>query len=211
MADGFNNTPSTGAGIAGNIASNVSGVFSTKPSAKYLSGARVILKINQQVVGFAFGITWNINTTVREVNTIDNYLPYELVPQRLTIDGTISALHIPGISATTNNWQSDVLSFLFQPYVSIEARDSATDQLLFATDRAMIVGRSEEVRVDQLSSITLRFRAIGFQDEKDPSKSQYTSTDQDSSSAAGNSRKGVLGGVANALNSVSGAIKGFTF
>jgi hypothetical protein len=163
--NGFNNTPNAAASVANNVASNVSGVFSTKPSAKYMSGARCALKINSSIVGFAFGISWDIRTSAREINTIDNNLPYELVPQRITVEGTISALHIPGIS---------------------EVRDSKTNQLLFATDRAMIIERTEDIKVDQLSSVTLRFRAIGFQDEKPPATPN--NFDQDSSAATTNTR-----------------------
>jgi hypothetical protein len=57
---------------------------------------------------------------------------------------------------------------LWAPYVSIEVRDSATNQVIFATSKAVITTRSEEIRVDQLASVTLRWRAIGFQDEKVP-------------------------------------------
>ena len=161
---GFDNSSN----IATNIAGNVAGILSTRPNAKFMSGARCTLKVNGQLVGFAFGISWTINTTVTEVNTVDDYLPYELAPQRVTVEGTISALHIPGVSANTLNWQGNVLSFLFTSYVSIEARDSATNQIIFATDKAMITSRSEELRIDQLSSVTIRWRAIGYLDEQTP-------------------------------------------
>jgi hypothetical protein len=165
---GFDNTPGFAETLVNNAASNVSGIFSLRPNAKFMSGARCTLKINGKLVGFAFAISWTINTTVTEVNTIDDYLPYELAPQRVTVEGSISALHIPGVSANTEGWQSNVLSFLFAPYVSIEARDSATNQIIFATDKAMIVSRSEELRVDQLANVSLRWRAIGYIDEKVP-------------------------------------------
>lgn len=165
---GFDTSPGIAENLLNNVASNVTGILSTRPNAKYMSGARCTLKVNGQIVGFAFAITWNINTTHAEINTIDDYLPYELAPQRVTVDGTISAIHIPGTSASTQNWQANVLSFLFQPYVSIQAIDSATQQIIFATDKAVIVSRSEEIRVDQLSNVTLRWRAIGFIDEQAP-------------------------------------------
>ena len=165
---GFDNKPGFGASTVNNLASNLAGVVSTRPNAKFMSGARCTLKINNKLVGFAFGISWNINTTVTEINTIDNYLPYELAPQRITVEGTISALHIPGESAGTDAWQGNVMSFLFAPYIAIEARDSTTNQIIFATDKAMIVSRSEELRVDQLSNITLRWKAIGYMDEQAP-------------------------------------------
>lgn len=177
MPSGFNNKPNSsniGNTLLENAASSISGIFSTRPTAKYASGARCILKINDQIVGFAFGVSWRINTTAVEINTIDNYFPAELVPQRITVEGTISALHIPGTSATTEGWQGDALSFLFHNYITIEVRDSVTDSILFLTRKAMIVSRQEEVRVDSLASVTLSFRAIGWRDEKEPALPEDT-------------------------------------
>jgi hypothetical protein len=165
---GFDNSPGFSENLVNNVASNVSGIFSLRPNAKFMSGARCTLKINGKLVGFAFGISWTINTMVTEINTVDDYLPYELAPQRVTVEGTISALHIPGVSANTEGWQPNVLSFLFAPYISIEARDEATNQIIFATDKAMVVTRSEELRVEQLSNVTIRWRAIGYIDEQTP-------------------------------------------
>lgn len=165
---GFNNTPGFAESLVNNIASNVTGIFSTRPNAKFMSGARCTLKINGKLVGFAFAISWTINTMVTEVNTIDDYLPAELAPQRITVEGSISALSIPGVSANTENWQPDVLSFLFAPYISIEARDSATNQIIFATDKAMVTTRTEELKVDSLANVSIRWRAIGYIDEKTP-------------------------------------------
>lgn len=168
MPSGFNNRPPFAERLAGNAASNLSGILSTRPTAKYSSGARCLLKINSKLCGFAFNISWRINTTVVELNTIDDYMPYELIPQRVTVEGTIGALHIPGISAGTELWQPDLLNFLFHKYITIEVRDSATDQVLFYTDKAMITSRSEDIRVDQLSQVQLSWKAIGYRDERMP-------------------------------------------
>lgn len=168
MPSGFNNRPSVGSQLANNVVGQISGVLSTRPSAKYASGARCILKVNNQIAGFAFGISWRINTMATEVNTIDDYLPYELTPQRITVEGSISALHIPGFSAGTELWQPDVLAFLMHKYITIEVRDIATDDILFMTTKAMITSRMEDIKVDQLSQVQLSFKAIGFRDERDP-------------------------------------------
>jgi hypothetical protein len=165
---GFNNRPNIGTQLADNLASNVSGIFSTKQSAKYASGARTTMKINGKITGFAFGVSWRINTAVTEITTIDDYFPAELAPQRISVEGTMSMLHIPGQSAGTELWQPDALNFLFQQYIIIEVRDSATDQLLFYTSKAMITSRAEDIRVDSLANVTLQWRAIGFQDERRP-------------------------------------------
>lgn len=169
MPKGFNNTPPAGQGLLDNVVGgNISGILSTRPSAKYASGARCILKINGEIIGFAFGISWRITTAVSEINTIDDPFTNELVPQRCTVDGSISALHIPGVSAGTKGWQANALSFLFQKYIQIEVRDSKTDEVLFLASKAMITSRQEELRVDQLANVTLSFKAIGWRDELPP-------------------------------------------
>ena len=169
MPNGFNNKPPLAQNVLENLASNLTGIFSTRPTAKYATGARCILKINGQIVGFAFAASWRITTMYTEIQCIDDPLTEELVPQRMTVDGTISALHIPGTSASTELWQPDVLSFLFNRYIAIEVRDSQTDDVLFFTGKAMITSRQEEFKVDQLSNVTLSFKAIGWRDERAPS------------------------------------------
>jgi hypothetical protein len=164
---GFNNRPNLGGQLLNNVASNVSGIFSTKPSARYASGARTTLKINGKVVGFAFGVSWRIQTAVTEIQTIDDVFPAELAPQRIQVEGSLNAMHIPGISAGTELWQPDALNFLFQQYITIEVRDTS-DQLLFYTSKAMITSRTEDIRVDSLANVTLSWKAIGFQDERKP-------------------------------------------
>ena len=167
--EGFDNRRDFGQSLLDNVVGgNLSGIVSTKPTAKYASGARCVLKMNGKIVGFAFAVSWRINTMNVEINTIDDYAPYELAPQRVTVEGTISMLHIPRKSAGSELWQPDMFSFLFHKYIRIEVRDSETDELLFATGKAVIVSRSEEHKVDQLANVTLNWKAIGFMDERVP-------------------------------------------
>jgi|SRR5581483_7799687 len=155
-------------GIVDNALTGVAGILSTKPTAKYASGARTTLKINNKIVGFAFSVSWRINTEVMENRTIDDYLPNELIPTRISVDGTIGMFHIPGQGASAALIQADVLGFLFHKYITIEVRDSATDQLLFFTDKAFVTSRLETLQSEQLGSAQLSFKAIGWKDERDP-------------------------------------------
>jgi len=169
MANGFNNTPPFIQNATDNaLGGNIGGILSTRPVAKYLSGARTVLRVNGKIVGFSFGISWRITTAYREINAIDNPLPEEFVPQKIKVEGSISALHIPGQGAGVQLWQPDAIGFLFHQYITIEVRDSQTDQLLFYAPKAVITTRQEEIKVDQLASVTLNFMSIGFRDEKDP-------------------------------------------
>lgn len=155
-------------GVAENALSQVSGIVSTKPQAKYTSGARTTLKINNKLAGFAFSVSWKITTESMEVRTIDDYFPYELIPNRIMVEGTIGAFHIPGQSVTQEFIQANALSFLFHKYITIEVRDSATDQILFKTNNAVITSRSEDLTAEQLGKIQLTWKAIGWQDELSP-------------------------------------------
>lgn len=187
MANGFDNTPPALQNVVDNaLGGNIGGIISTRPVAKYMSGARCILKINDKIAAFAFGVSWRINTTYKEINTIDNPLPEEFVPQMIKVEGSITALHIPGQGVGAQLWQPNVLSFLFHQYIRIEVRDSQTNQLLFYAPKAVITTRQEEIRVDQLANVSLNFMAIGFRDEKDPS---YPVDFDKGSSEAGNSVK----------------------
>lgn len=143
-------------------------IFSLKPMAKYLSGARCVLRMNGNIVGFAFGISWKIETSVTEIRTVDDYMPYELSPKHISVDGTISGFRIPGSGPTATLLQTDMLSFLHQRYIEIEVRDSQTDNLIFLTKRALITGRNENVKSNQLADMTLNFKAIGWADERIP-------------------------------------------
>jgi hypothetical protein len=173
-------------GIGENALSQVSGIVSTKPQAKYTSGARTTLKINNKLAGFAFSVSWKITTESTEIRTIDDYFPYELVPNRIMVEGTIGAFHIPGQSVTQEFIQANALSFLFHKYITIEVRDSATDQVLFKTNNAVITSRSEDLTAEQLGKIQLTWRAIGWQDELSPADSIYkTSIDADGIDADG--------------------------
>jgi len=157
-----------GSTVGQNVASNFEGILSVKPMAKYLSGARCVLRMNNKIVGFAFAISWRIATSVTPIHTIDNYEDHELAPKRIDVNGSISGFRIPGSGPGDLLLQPDVLSFLHQRYVEIEVRDSATDNLIFYTSKALITNRSENVRTGSLAEMTLDFTAIGFRDERDP-------------------------------------------
>lgn len=205
MADGFNNRPNFGSNLLDNLGSNFAGILSTRPTATYMSGARCVLKMNDKICGFAFGITWKISTNYTEINTIDDYLPYELAPQRVQVEGTLSALHIPGQNSTTQLWQPDVLSFLFHKYVSIEVRDVQTDQLLFATRKAMITSKTEDIKVDALSNVTLTWRAIGWIDERTPELPDGATQPSTAGSNNGSRQTGVAG----VLGNIGKTLRGF--
>lgn len=151
-----------------NITGQLTGIISSKPIAKFLSGARCLLRVNGKIVGFATSVSWTISTSATEIRTIDDYLPYELAPSIISVTGSIGGFRIPGSGPTTHQIQSHLSNFLHQRYIEIEVRDVQTDNIIFKTSRAMVTSRSENISVDSLATMSLNFTAIGFVDEVFP-------------------------------------------
>jgi len=166
------------------IKSNLGSVFSLKPSAKYTTGARTIIKINNEIKLFAFSISWNIVTDNIEINTIDSYLPHELAPRRISVEGSIGSLIQPSVSLTSEIVQSDVLSFLFNKYITIEVLDNVTQAVLFKTNHAVITGSSANIQAEQIGTLSLSWKAIGWKYDSDlqfPEKYDEEQSDKNSS------------------------------
>jgi len=163
---GFGSTVGNAAADA--VASNFGNILSLRPQAKYMTGARTILKINERLIGFAFQVSWNINTEQTEIYTIDDTLPHEIAPKRISVSGSLGAFVIPGRSATAEVIQSDMRSFLTHKYITIEVRDSVTDEILFKTNNAVITNNQTSLNADQASTMQLTWKAVGWLSEQSP-------------------------------------------
>jgi hypothetical protein len=157
-----------GQAASGLIDSAVGAISPFNNFGRYLTGSRAIIKLNDKLFGFAFGVTFNIQTTADEINTIDDWTPYELAPKRIVVSGTLSMFHIPGKSPTRELIQANVLSFLFHKYITIAISDQTTGQVLFETKKAVITGRRQSIQAGEMSEITLEWKSIGWADEMSP-------------------------------------------
>lgn len=151
-----------------NIPTSVPGIFSTRSGAKFMSGARTVLKINGRVVGFAFSVSWNIQTDAREIYTIDDVLPHEIAPTKISVEGTLGLLQIPGRSPQNERIQSDSLAFLSNKYITIEIRDSSSGELIFKADKAIVTNQQSQINADDMATTTLNWKAVGWQSETPP-------------------------------------------
>jgi hypothetical protein len=53
-------------------------------------------------------------------------------------------------------------------YISIEVKDSATDAILFKTNRAMVTNQQSDLSSEQMGRTVLSWRAVGWQAESPP-------------------------------------------
>lgn len=189
MAGKIPSSPLDGLGISGNnfgemlqdviSDSAVGNILSVAPNSKYITGGRCIIKINGRLAGFAFAISWNIKTEQDEIYTIDDWMPYEMAPKRVSVDGTIGMFHIPGKDPGNMLIQSNVLSFMFHRYITLEVRDNKTNKLLFFTNSAVITSRQESVNAEEINKISLSWKAVGFRDAKTPAYPRGIATDKE--------------------------------
>ena len=178
--------------VAENLLSNI-GNISSKPEAKFHTGARCVIKVNNKLVGFAFSVSWKVQTDNQEIFTVDDYLPAELAPRSISVSGTLGMFVIPGRSAASEILQSNVLSFMMNKYISLEISDSATGTILFKTNKAVVVGQQTTIQSGQLSISQLAWKAIGWQNEFTPEEPTAAGGDRLLNNPAVNFAKKVAG------------------
>lgn len=153
-------------GLADNLLNSAVGSLSPLNSfGRYMTGSRAVIKVNGKLFGFAFGVSYNIATEHQENNTIDEYLAYELIPTRISVNGTLSMFHIPGKGPTKELVQSNIMSFLMHKYITIEISDQTSGQVIFKTNKAVITGKSQSLQAGEISTIQLTWKAVGWVDE----------------------------------------------
>jgi hypothetical protein len=155
-------------GFTDNLLKSAAGAISPLNNlGRYMTGARAIIKVNDKLFGFAFAVSYSINTEYQENNTIDDYVAYELMPTRISVNGTLSMLHVPGKGPTAEGQliQANVLSFLMHKYITIEISDQMTGQVLFKTNKAVITNKQQSLQAGELSTIQLSWKALGWVDE----------------------------------------------
>ena len=169
--------------LTDNLVSNVQGLLDMAPAAKHVSGPRAIIRINGKLAAFATSIQYRINAQQDEIFGIDDYFPQELAPKKITVEGTIGGLYLAHKGFVEMQIVPSALSFLFHKYLEIEIKDRVTDYLLFKTTKAVITGYSNNIQAEQMSSVSLTFRAIGWQDNITPSfPKNYDKTELESKS-----------------------------
>ena len=127
------------------VNSAIGGLSPFNDFGRYMTGSRAIIKVNDKLFGFAFAVGFEIKTDQSEIWTIDDYTPYELAPNKVSVSGTISMFHVPGKGPTKELVQPNILAFLFHKYITIRIEDQLTGQKIFETSRAQITSRRQSL------------------------------------------------------------------
>jgi len=152
------------------LKSAVGGLSPLNNFGRYMTGSRAIIKVNDKIFGFAFAVSFNITTEHDENRTIDSYIAPELMPSRITVNGTLSMFHIPSRGPTQELVQANALSYLMHKYITIDISDQTTGQTIFKTNKAVITNRAQTLQAGEISTIQLTWKALGWSDELIPTE-----------------------------------------
>lgn len=204
---GFDRGPKQGNGGIGQAVKDqfTTNLFSAAPAGKYVTGARIKLKINDDLVYFADRIAWRMETETVEIRELDSMAPYEIAPVTVGCSGMIGGLRIPNQSPASLMYQANVMSHLFQQYFTLEVRDVSSDALLLYVGKAMISSREESVTAEQLMGSSFSWRAVSWKDEMEPMLPDSISEMDKMADAA--LTKSPQGGLIGAVTSVTNTFK----
>ena len=136
---------------------------------RVLTGARAILKMNNEVTVFATDVSYVLDTEFKAINEIDNSLPNELAPGQINVSVIVTNLRVSvSSSASIAQIQPTILNNMSQPYTSIELKDRATNETILYVPQALMTKRSGKTSKRALSTETWTFTGIGFWDERTP-------------------------------------------
>jgi hypothetical protein len=137
-----------------------------------VSGQRVVLTVNNQVVAAGFVMSYRIETAHEELRGVDSVVPYELMPTVVRVGMTLQVFRKPddspvlmGLAPSGVSDSSHQGPFAANRYVTVEVRDKVTDKTTLYLPRAMIVERSGSVEAEGLLTETWRVMSIGIKDD----------------------------------------------
>jgi hypothetical protein len=133
-----------------------------------ISGARTILKINDEIFAAGFVLDYTIETDAQVIQGIDSVFPEEIAPQVIgvsmnirvyrNIDNDPVSLEI----APKSEKMSAQKDFLKSPYIQVEIRDKITEKTIFYIQRGFLVRRSGSMESIGLLTENWTIRGIGF-------------------------------------------------
>lgn len=133
-----------------------------------LAGYRTVLKINNNVVGAGFVIDYTIETSEVDIQGLDNVVPTELAPDRISVTMNIRVYRTPdndpvnNLIAPLGDSANALDAFTKSPYISVEIRDKQTDKTILFLPRAWLFRRQGGVDAENVLIETWSLKSIGF-------------------------------------------------
>ena len=113
------------------------------------TGARAKLLVNGKTIGAALQVSYSVSANITEVRTIDQFLPWELVPGQMSIKASLRRIVNPNRTLGGDALYTTMQAYLHQPYASIEIRDRLGNLQFYA--KGMFTDMQCDIQSGQLS------------------------------------------------------------
>jgi hypothetical protein len=129
---------------------------------EYSTGARAKIRLNGQVVGAATDISWAVEGNMEPLQTIDNYMPVEILPHQCVVRVELRSLIHPDYSPASQHMFTILQAYLHTPTATIEVMDRLGNMIFAARGSFSSVRGS--VSVKQISTLSASFVGYYFRD-----------------------------------------------
>jgi len=116
---------------------------------EYSSGARAKLLVNGKTIGAALQVSYSVSANFTEIRTIDQFLPWEIVPGQMSIKANLKRIVSPNRTLGGDGLYTTMQAYLHQPYASIEIRDRLGNLQFYA--KGMFTDMQCDIQSGQLS------------------------------------------------------------
>ena len=115
-----------------------------------------------------FVLDYTIDTSEVTIQGLDNIVPSELAPDRITVTMNIRVYRtsdndpVAALIAPLGDGPNQLDAFTKSPYITVEVRDKVTDKTIIFLPRAWLLRRSGSVDAENLLIETWSIKSIGF-------------------------------------------------
>jgi hypothetical protein len=134
----------------------------TKQLPEYSTGARSKIRINGQLLGAATDVSWNVEANMEPLQTIDSYMPLELLPHQCLVRAELSSFIHPDYSPASQHMFTTLQAYLHTPTATLEVVDRLGN-LIFAA-RGSFTSVRGNISVKQVSKFSASFLGYYFRD-----------------------------------------------
>lgn len=161
MANAFTNILSD-LDLAVERAKIISDPTNTKQLPEYTTGARTKIRINGQLIGAATDITYSVEANYEPLQTIDNFMPVEIMPHQCVVRAELRSFIHPDLSPAGSHMFTVLQAYLHTPTATLEIVDRLGN-LIFAA-RGSFTGMRGNISIRSTGNMTVSFLGYYWRD-----------------------------------------------
>jgi hypothetical protein len=129
---------------------------------EFSTGARTKIRINGKLMGAATDVSYTVEGNFEPLQTIDNYMPVEIMPHQCLIRAELKSFIHPDSSAAGDGMFTILQSYLHTPTATLEFVDRLGN-LIFAA-RGSFTSMRGSISIKAASTLSVSFLGYYFRD-----------------------------------------------